>query len=42
MTDRDSLTVQITAPDAGGVGNGGIVNFIVNPILMSDYDCKIV
>ena len=30
MTDRDSLTVQITAPDAGGTGIGSAVNFIVN------------
>ena len=30
MTDRDSLTVQITAPDAGGSGIGSAVNFIVN------------
>ena len=30
MTDRDSLTVEVSAPDAGGVGIGSIVNFIVN------------
>ena len=30
MTDRDSLTVEITAPDAGGSGIGSAVNFIVN------------
>jgi hypothetical protein len=30
MTDRDSLTVEITAPDAGGTGLGSAVNFIVN------------
>ena len=30
MTDRDSLTVQITAPDSGGTGIGSAVNFIVN------------
>ena len=30
MTDRDSLTVEITAPDAGGTGIGSAVNFIVN------------
>ena len=30
MTDRDSLTVEITAPEAGGTGIGSAVNFIVN------------
>ena len=30
MTDRDSLTVEINAPDAGGSGIGSAVNFIVN------------
>ena len=30
MTDRDSLTVEIGAPDAGGTGIGSAVNFIVN------------
>ena len=30
MTDRDSLTVEIHAPDAGGTGIGSAVNFIVN------------
>ena len=30
MTDRDSLTVEITSPDAGGTGIGSAVNFIVN------------
>ena len=30
MTDRDSLTVEITAPDVGGTGIGSAVNFIVN------------
>ena len=30
MKDRDSLTVEITAPDAGGTGIGSMVNFIVN------------
>ena len=30
MSDRDSLTVQINAPDAGGTGIGSAVNFIVN------------
>ena len=30
MTDRDSLTVEITAPEAGGSGIGSAVNFIVN------------
>ena len=30
MTDRDSLTVEINAPDAGGTGIGSAVNLIVN------------
>ena len=30
MTDRDSLTVEITAPSTGGTGIGSAVNFIVN------------
>ena len=30
MTDRDSLTVEIIAPDSGGTGIGSAVNFIVN------------
>ena len=30
MTDRDSLTVEITAPDAGGTGSGSAGNFMVN------------
>tara|TARA_B100000287_G_scaffold259764_1_gene244349 strand:- start:269 stop:676 length:408 start_codon:yes stop_codon:yes gene_type:complete len=30
MTDRDSLTVEISAPDAGGTGIGSAVNFILN------------
>ena len=30
MTDRDSLTVEISAPDVGGTGIGSAVNFIVN------------
>ena len=30
MTNRDSLTVEITAPNAGGTGIGSAVNFIVN------------
>ena len=30
MTDRDSLTVEISAPDAGGTGIGSMVNFTVN------------
>ena len=30
MTTHDSLTVEITAPDAGGTGIGSAVNFIVN------------
>ena len=38
MTDRDSLTVEISQPDAGGTGIGSAVNFIVNgDTLMSDY-----
>ena len=35
MTDRDSLTVEVSAPDAGGTGIGSAVNFIVN----GDTDC---
>ena len=30
MTDRDSLTVEVNAPDSGGTGIGSAVNFIVN------------
>ena len=30
MTDRDSLTVEITAPNSGGLGVGTAINFIVN------------
>ena len=30
MTHHDSLTVEVTAPDAGGTGIGSAVNFIVN------------
>ena len=32
MTDRDSLTVEVSAPDAagGGTGIGSAINFIVN------------
>ena len=30
LTDRDSLTVEITPPDSGGSGIGTVVNFIVN------------
>ena len=30
MTDRDSLTVEVSQPDAGGAGIGSAVNFIVN------------
>jgi len=30
MTHNDSLTVEVTAPDAGGTGIGSAVNFIVN------------
>jgi|TARA_B100000287_G_scaffold11247_1_gene11378 hypothetical protein len=30
LTDRDSLTVEVSAPDAGGAGIGSAVNFIVN------------
>ena len=30
MTDRDSLSVEIIPPDAGGSGIGSAVNFIVN------------
>ena len=30
MIDRDSLTVEVNVPDAGGTGIGSAVNFIVN------------
>ena len=30
MTDRDSLSVEVVVPDAGGTGVGSAVNFIVN------------
>jgi len=30
MTHHDSLTVEITAPEAGGTGIGSAINFIVN------------
>ena len=30
LTDRDSLSVEIAQPDAGGSGIGSAVNFIVN------------
>jgi len=30
LTDRDSLTVEITPPDSGGSGIGTVVNFVVN------------
>ena len=30
MTSNDSLSVEIGAPDSGGVGVGSMVNFIVN------------
>ena len=30
MTSNDSLTVEVSAPDAGGSGIGSAVNFIVN------------
>ena len=30
MTDRDTLSVEISPPDAGGSGIGSAVNFIVN------------
>ena len=30
LTDRDSLSVDITPPDDGGTGIGTVVNFIVN------------
>ena len=30
LTDRDTLSVEISAPDSGGTGIGSAVNFIVN------------
>ena len=30
LTDRDSLSVEITQPDSGGTGIGTVVNFVVN------------
>ena len=30
MTHHDTLTVEVSAPDAGGTGIGSAVNFIVN------------
>ena len=30
MTHHDSLTVEISAPDAGGTGISSAVNFVVN------------
>ena len=30
LTDRKSLTVEVSAPDVGGTGIGSAVNFIVN------------
>lgn len=30
MTNNDSLSVEVTPPDAGGTGIGSAVNFIVN------------
>ena len=30
LTGTDSLSVEITAPDTGGIGIGSVVNFIVN------------
>ena len=30
MTDRDTLSVEVSQPDAGGTGIGSAVNFIVN------------
>jgi len=30
MTHHDSLTVEVTAPEAGGTGIGSAINFIVN------------
>ena len=30
LTDKDTLSVDVTAPDGGGTGIGSMVNFIVN------------
>ena len=30
MTSNDTLTVEVSIPDAGGTGIGSAVNFIVN------------
>ena len=30
LTDRDTLSVEVSAPDAGGSGIGSAVNFVVN------------
>jgi hypothetical protein len=30
MTNRDSLSVEVSAPDVGGTGIGSAINFIVN------------
>ena len=30
LTDRDTLSVEVSAPDSGGTGIGSAVNFIVN------------
>ena len=30
LTHHDSLTVEVSVPDAGGTGIGSAVNFIVN------------
>jgi len=30
MTNNDTLSVEVNAPDAGGTGIGSAVNFIVN------------
>ena len=30
LTNRDSLSVEVNAPDEGGTGIGSAVNFIVN------------
>ncbi len=30
LTDRDTLSVEVSAPDSGGTGIGSAVNFVVN------------
>ena len=30
LTDRDTLSVEVSAPDSGGTGIGSAINFIVN------------